>query len=869
MITHSKIASIILAAGKGTRIGAPEKQKVCLPVAGTPAITRSLRTYDSFGISPHILVVGHGAEQVMDVVGNKFENIYFAYQAEQKGTGHATKQGVKLLRDFNYYGDIFVVAGDKIIQPEILQKLISTFYEQKLDLAFLVSECESSSELGRVILSDDGKPVVIVESIDIARYTLLGQLWNETKKGPLNSADAERMIRRLIKSEKKIQTAMEPIWSIIKSGEDLCHDRIAEITNGRYPFLKIHEGLEISTERLQKCNLANLSIYLFSAPALYDALNELSSNNAQKEEYLTDIVAILSAKGAYKLSAVPLDDPHQVMAFNNQKEIREINTYLRTKRHLVDAGIPSSEFHEPSKWLHILESNEMLGWFDRLYNGNRSSSIEKLNRLKRLVQLYKKQYGDQEVTIARAPGRVNLMGRHIDHQGGYCNMIAIDREVFVVVGLRQDKMIHLSNLDGIRFPRKTFNIGQVIKNQENISWDGVVNNHTITEGDDWSQYIKAAILRLQIHFNDRSLDGINIAVSSDIPIAAGLGSSSALIVATVEALAGLHRLQLEDSKFIDICSEAEWYTGTRGGQANHAAMKICKAGQVTQTGFYPFEIKDVVPFPDDHLIVICDSHVTAQKSVASETVINQKISCFQLGYLFLKQRFPEFLPEISNLSDILNQVFKIKLADFYRFMKELPENANRQEIEKLLPEYDLKSTFSTHSSYSGNYPVREVVLYGLSECERSLQCSGLLKNEQITDFGNLMNISHSGDRVVKYDDNWNKIPYQVDTSESYFNKIEQLASQNQKSAGLYLQSGSYRCSIPEIDLIVDLAKSVNGVKGAQLSGAGLGGCAMVLVEEFAVKDLIRILIDKYYASSDIEPAIAVCTPVTGSGIFKI
>jgi N-acetylgalactosamine kinase len=68
---------------------------------------------------------------------------------------------------------------------------------------------------------------------------------------------------------------------------------------------------------------------------------------------------------------------------------------------------------------------------------------------------------------------------------------------------------------------------------------------------------------------------------------------------------------------------------------------------------------------------------------------------------------------------------------------------------------------------------------------------------------------------------------------------------------------------------VDLAKSVNGVKGAQLSGAGLGGCAMVLVEEFAVKDLIRILIDKYYASSDIEPAIAVCTPVTGSGIFKI
>jgi len=863
LITHSKIASIILAAGKGTRIGAPDKQKVCLPVTGTPAITRSLRTYDSFGISPHVLVVGHGAEQVMDLVSNKFENIYFAYQTEQKGTGHATKKGVKLLRDFNYYGDIFVVAGDKIIQPEILQKLISTFYEQKLDLAFLVSECESSSELGRVILSDDGKPVAIVESIDIARYTLLGQLWDETKKGPLNSVDAERMIRRLIKSEKKIQTAMEPIWSIIKSGEDLRHNHIAEITNGRYPFLKFHEGVEISMERLQKCNLANLSIYLFSAPALYDALNELSSNNAQKEEYLTDIVAVLSAKGTYKLGAVPLDDPHQVMAFNNQKELREINAYLRTKRHLVGAGIPSSEFHEPSKWLHILESNEMLSWFDRLYNGNRSISIEKLNRLKRLVKYYIKQYGDEEVTIARAPGRVNLMGRHIDHQGGDCNMIAIDREVFVVAGLRHDKMVHLSNLDGLRYPKIIFNAAQEIENQQNLS-----RSEVRKKDNDWSQYFKAALQRFQYHSKNKSLDGMNIAVSSDIPIAAGLGSSSALIVAIIEAMTGLYRLNFDDSKFIDICSEAEQYTGTTGGQANHAAMKICKAGQVAQTGFYPFEIKNMVPFPDDHLIVICDSHVTAQKSVESVSVINQKVSCFQLGYLFFKKKFPEILPDLSNLSNILNQTLKIKLADFYHFMKDIPEKVTRQEIEKLLPEYDLTSIFSTHNSYSGNYPVREVLMYGLAECDRSIRFSELLKNEKITDVGNLMNVSHNGDRVVKYDDNWNRKSYKEDISDSYLNNLNLSAAKNLKCASLYLQSGRYHCSIPEIDLIVDLAKSVNGVKGAQLSGAGLGGCAMVLVEESSVQELIRGLTDNYYAFSDLEPAIAVCTPVAGSGIFR-
>jgi len=68
-------------------------------------------------------------------------------------------------------------------------------------------------------------------------------------------------------------------------------------------------------------------------------------------------------------------------------------------------------------------------------------------------------------------------------------------------------------------------------------------------------------------------------------------------------------------------------------------------------------------------------------------------------------------------------------------------------------------------------------------------------------------------------------------------------------------------------LIIDLANSIPGVKGAQLSGAGLGGCAMVLVEESAVEELIRTLTDKYYATSDLEPAIAVCTPVAGSGVI--
>jgi N-acetylgalactosamine kinase len=67
---------------------------------------------------------------------------------------------------------------------------------------------------------------------------------------------------------------------------------------------------------------------------------------------------------------------------------------------------------------------------------------------------------------------------------------------------------------------------------------------------------------------------------------------------------------------------------------------------------------------------------------------------------------------------------------------------------------------------------------------------------------------------------------------------------------------------------VDLAKTVSGVKGAQLSGAGLGGCAMVLAEESALEELTKVLSEKYYHIRNLESAIAVCTPVAGSGVIE-
>jgi len=83
------------------------------------------------------------------------------------------------------------------------------------------------------------------------------------------------------------------------------------------------------------------------------------------------------------------------------------------------------------------------------------------------------------------------------------------------------------------------------------------------------------------------------------------------------------------------------------------------------------------------------------------------------------------------------------------------------------------------------------------------------------------------------------------------------------------QSGDYGCSTYKIDMLVDLANSTKGVLGAQVAGAGLGGCIMALVKEEALETLRERLIKKYYEPFNLEPIIDVCIPVKGSGYIEI
>jgi N-acetylgalactosamine kinase len=884
--------SIILAAGKGTRMQSAELHKVCFPIDGKAAVNRSLEIYNACGISYHIIVVGAMAAQVMDTVA--VENVIYAYQAEQLGTAHAARQGARVLGALSEQAEVLIVAGDRLIEPQILEQLFDLFYSQDCDLAFLALPRRRTTDLGRIVLHSDGSVLADVEAADLQQRRIYGEFRTEAEKG--NTLSRVRMLERIRKefSEERAAKAFGELWQLLMgqrrepAGKEVLKLIPEELT--RFDFLD-RDGRPVSLNpaEIENIRLYNSSVYLVKTRALEFVLERLDSNNAQKEEYLPDMITILSqSRRSFVVRALTVEDEQAVMAFNNPAELLEIEAYVqaRKKQRLAPALSEGAHFRRIDEWLaafrdaaaSTMRSGQLVEEFERLYGRDENLLGERFQAYIRLLE-YAAALIDQDepVLIVRSPGRVNLMGRHVDHQGGHCNLMTIGYETIVVVRPRQDDRIRLYNLERDRFPDRRFSIGELISQLPWDDWISLINSEKVSNlvlnaGGDWSQYVKAAALRLQKKFSDRRLCGLDLVVSGNIPIAAGLSSSSALVVAAAEALVAVNRLNTFPSQFVDLCGQGEWFVGTRGGSADHAAIKYGQRGKVVKVTFFEFAVENIVPFLTEHALLVCDSGLKAQKTTNAKNQFNHRVACYRIGTLLIKKFFPQYAPLIQHLRDVNTRTLNIPLGWIYKILLHLPEKVARDELRELIPADKLQPLFDSHEEPAdGNYPIRGVVLYGLAECERSRRFTDALEVADLGEIGRLMNVSHDGDRVVRMSAEGEVVPHVSPTGNSYLlGLIDDLESgdlERVMRAQLQWQPGAYHCSIPEIDRMVDISLGVDGVLGAQLAGAGLGGCMMLLVHEKAVPVVCTAMEKRYYRPEGRPVSILQCRPISGSSVL--
>jgi len=892
--------SVILAAGKGTRMQSTTCHKVCFPIDGIPTINRAIANYNSLGLERHIIVVGTMAGQVMDTVGRAFKNVLFAYQVEQAGTADAARVGLRAVTMVGDDPDILLVVGDRIIDTGVLERLFSLYDGESCDLAFLANAGTPESTQGRVVEDEDGRILGVIEEPEIRQRQVFRDL--RSRASALKSrGDIRKLIRRGFSrpgspaSESKLQTAFGRLWTEVKGGGPESVNLDSFIPEGGDHFeLKTPEGktLSMTPQEVRNVRWGNTSVYVVKASALGEALGRLDRVNAQGEEYLTDIVGILAGDGRFKVRALHVDDPEAILGYNNPAELLEVESIFQARKKGARPRITlKTESLKPlNAWKAMFEreavddesfsDSPLAAALEAIYGKDKSVLRERLEAYRDLLSYAASVIGESGRTfIVRSSGRLNVMGRHVDHQGGNCNLMTIGYETLMAISPREDDRVRLFNLDRDRFGDREFSIGDLVADLPWDDWMSLINSEKALEiarnaGGDWSQYIKAAVLRLQKKFPHLRLRGMDIVVTGNIPQAAGLSSSSSLVVGTAEATIAANGLDLMPAQFVDLCGEGEWFVGTRGGSADHAAMKLGRKGKVIKVTFFDFAVQETVDFPDDYVMVVGDSGIRAQKSTKARDEFNHRVACYRLGLKLVRAFYPQHAPLLEHLRDINVRNLRVPLSWIYRILLHLPERATREELRAMLPGEETDTLFMTHKPPAdGFYPIRGVVLYGLAECERARLYSEFLRSGRMKDIGRMMQVSHDGDRVAVTDSGGETRPFQAPTSNGYLlGLMEDLESQDTERverAQLIWQPGCYACSLPAIDRMVDIALGTEGVLGAQLAGAGLGGCMMVLARRDAVPALREALTSRYYEPEGTFPSIFVCRPIAGSGLLRV
>ena len=899
MANRSPEYTIVLAAGKGSRMNSSSLPKVCFPIDGIPAVNRALKIYNDCGIKQHVLVVGAMAGQVIETVGAEFANTTFAYQREQKGTANAVKTVFESMPNINPDSVMLLTAGDRIIEQSVLEKLFDLYYTKKCDLAMLTLPRRDGSSQGRVVTDSSGSPLAIVEMADIAQRIIYKTMREILQKYDL--PDRKKLIDLIeivffgkdeVKTEK-LQKAFGALWELLSNeNAEISTEKLLKlIPEGKtyFEFVNSDGSIERRTpEEVEAASYFNTSVYLVKKSMLEFALKNLGNDNAQKEEYLSDIVAILAKCGS-KMKILNISDRRKIQGFNNPAELLEIENNIRAADKSKKSQIILSEkqFRPVQSWHEDISlilkgenpENGLLDRFSELYCENIDDIKQHLELYIPLLECAENKIGeDKTVALVRSPGRLNVMGRHVDHQGGNCNLMTIGYETLMAVHPRDDDMVCLHHVDEDNFDSTGFSISELVGDLPWDDWLSLVNSKKLNSlisdyGVDWSHYIKASVLRLQKKFINQRLRGMDIFVTGNIPMAAGLSSSSSLVVGAADATVAVNKLDTFPAQLVTLCGEGEWFVGTRGGSADHAAVKLGERGKVVKVTFFDFAVEDIVSFPDGYVMAVCDSGIKARKSSNAKDQFNHRICCYRMGFMLIKKMFPQFAPLLKHLRDVNTRTLGLPLSWIYRILLHLPEYATLDELQALLPDEDLSELCANHKTPAdGLYPIRGVVLFGLSEFERSRLYADCLRNGDLETIGRLMNVSHNGDRVSRHVDG-KEIPYNALTSNSAILKLmedlESGAPERVIKAQLQWQPGSYHCSIPAIDKMVDVALETKGVIGAQLAGAGLGGCMMVLTRADAVDKLISNLNKHYYNPAEIKENVLVCRPISGAGLVSL
>lgn len=364
--------------------------------------------------------------------------------------------------------------------------------------------------------------------------------------------------------------------------------------------------------------------------------------------------------------------------------------------------------------------------------------------------------GNAKFVSVTAPGRANLIGEHVDYQGGYVLPIAVDRFICGIGRKRSDNKIKLFS----------FNY--------NESFETTPAGISYNERVRWANYIMGVIQEFKKL--GYPIPGMEVVFGGDVPAGSGLSSSAAVEVCTAVLLEKLCSIKVDPIELIKLARRAEnEFVGVQCGIMDQFASYLSKENNALLLNCNTLDYRYIPLKIDRYSFLLVDTKKTRS---LSSSVYNERVESIK-----------EALKTIKKYEDVM---FLTEIKDLNTYRDKLSEETFKR--------------------------ARHIV----EENNRVLLAVKKLENDDIEGFGTIMYESHTSLRDL------------------------------------------YEVSCEELDFIVDFSTNFEGVKGARLTGAGMGGCTLVLLKKEVIQNYKNQLSELYEKRFGRRPEFYEVRPVNGA-----
>lgn len=577
---------VVLAAGKGTRFG--QNPKCIQPVHGVPLARHSVEAFRRVINAPAVCLVGYRHDEVSAALGA--DNIYVRSDNPTGGTAFAAFESFSIPELEAKNPLLVITMGDRIVPPSVFRNLWDTHLGggAEADLTFLtaVYEPPKNRGKGRVLRDEKRRVTRIVEERDIA------------------AVEDERQ---------------------------------------REALMSLTEG--------------NCPLYVIRAATLRRLLEQLSNANAQGQFYITDIVNAIHERGGEirTITTTTADAEYDLLCSDvtQPMDLALLEGMLSSSRGLLfpeeaevdeaarqlTAGRPPAQIASIARQLEELmtaATREKMG-----FRADRPVAIGVSGGRLRIAFMHPdmqrffgpawqmpigagRPEGDEQITLVAQSAedkRIHLVPMNPKYRESI-NFISSDNEVMypdehisdlhtyeefgtrmsesllLSLGYFSDEEVELRRRKGLPLPPPSLWVGNSMRRPFALVGNAIASMRTLRTGNLGA--------KVQEYLGRASFAGLRLAATGGIP-EGGFSSSSALTVATKNAINALFDLRISPDLLVHLACQAEYGTGVRAGSLDQATEQKGRAGQGTLISSNPrenYRIIGTYPVPAERFQIL-------------------------------------------------------------------------------------------------------------------------------------------------------------------------------------------------------------------------------------------------------------------------